>query len=55
MFDNFTASSVTDALDKELGPAFVGQKSATSALSNLDKTTQSLPKDQKNVNYGFGS
>jgi raffinose/stachyose/melibiose transport system substrate-binding protein len=55
MFDNFTASSVTDALDKELGPAFVGQKSATAALSDLDKTTQSLPKDQKNVNYGFGS
>jgi raffinose/stachyose/melibiose transport system substrate-binding protein len=55
MFDNFTASSVTDALDKELGPAFVGQKTAESALSNLDQTTQALPKDQKNVNYGFGS
>jgi raffinose/stachyose/melibiose transport system substrate-binding protein len=55
MFDNFTASTVTDALDKELGPAFVGQKSAESALSDLDKTTQALPKDQKDVNYGFGS
>jgi ABC-type glycerol-3-phosphate transport system substrate-binding protein len=55
MFDNFTASTVTDALDKELGPAFVGQKSATAALSDLDKTTKSLPKDQKDVNYGFGS
>jgi ABC-type glycerol-3-phosphate transport system substrate-binding protein len=54
MFDNFTASSVTDALDKELGPAFVGQKSAEAALSDLDQTTQALPKDQKNVNYGFG-
>jgi len=55
MFDNFTASSVTDALDKELGPAFVGQKSAKSALSNLDHTTQALSPKDKNVNYGFGS
>jgi len=55
MFDNFTASTVTDALDKELGPAFVGQKTAQSALSNLDQTTAALPPDQRNVNYGFGS
>jgi ABC-type glycerol-3-phosphate transport system substrate-binding protein len=55
MFDNFTAPAVTNALDPEFGPAFVGQKSATSALSNIDSTTQSLPPDQKNVNFGFGS
>jgi len=47
MFDNFTQAPVTDALQRNVPQALVGQMSPADVLASMDAAYASLPDDQK--------
>lgn len=54
MFDNYMQPDVVAQLDNQLPQAFIGQVSAQTALSNLEKAFTSLPGAERKVDYHLG-
>ena len=54
MFDNYMQPEVVAQIDNQLPQAFVGQESAQTALSNLQKAFTSLPAVERKVDYHLG-
>jgi raffinose/stachyose/melibiose transport system substrate-binding protein len=55
MFDNYMQQDVIAQIDNQLPQAFIGQESAQTALSNMEKAFTSLPASERQVDYHLGS
>lgn len=54
MFDNYMPPEVIAQITSQLPQAFVGSKSASSALDTMESADKALPSDEQHVNFHLG-